>query len=137
MFKKKMRMAAVLLAAGIMTTAISGCGGSESAPAGSAAGSDGGGMKVGVVLKTLSNPFYVTMQEAMEAKADEMGLEMVLQAPEAETDTEKQMQIVENLVVQQIDGLVLAPNGSALSIMVSIISSMYMASMRMVSSPLL
>ena len=26
MFKKKMRMAAVLLAAGIMTTAISGCG---------------------------------------------------------------------------------------------------------------
>lgn len=113
MFKKKMRMAAVLLAAGIMTTAISGCGGSESAPAGSAAGADGGGMKVGVVLKTLSNPFYVTMQEAMEAKADEMGLEMVLQAPEAETDTEKQMQIVENLVVQQIDGLVLAPNGSA------------------------
>lgn len=114
MFKKKMRMAAVLLAAGIMTTAISGCGGgSQPAAEGSAAGSDGGNMKVGVVLKTLSNPFYVTMQEAMEAKADEMGMEMVLQAPEAETDTEKQMQIVENLVVQQIDGLVLAPNGSA------------------------
>ena len=66
-------------------------------------------MKVGVVLKTLSNPFYVTMQEAMEAKADEMGLEMVLQAPEAETDTEKQMQIVENLVVQQIDGNLIYP----------------------------
>lgn len=114
MFKKKMRMAAVLLAAGIMTASLAGCGGSQTAAEGSAAGgSAGGNKKVGVVLKTLSNPFYVTMQEAMEEKASGMGMDLIVQAPEAETETEKQMQIVENLVVQQIDALVLAPNGSA------------------------
>jgi ribose transport system substrate-binding protein len=116
MFKKKMRVAAAAVAAGIAISCLAGCGGtSGSSTDGSAASSSGSGdqLKVGVVLKTLSNPFYVTMQEAMETKADELGMNMVLQAPDTETETEKQMQIVENLVVQQIDGLILAPNGSA------------------------
>ncbi|MDO5548852.1 MAG: substrate-binding domain-containing protein [Eubacteriales bacterium] len=118
MLKKRMRFAAAALAAGIAITSLAGCGGSSGdSAAGSASASSAGGdsdsIKVGVVLKTLSNPFYVTMQEAMEAKADELGMEMVLQAPETETETEKQMQIVENLVVQQIEGLILAPNGSS------------------------
>lgn len=116
MLKKRMRFAAAALAAGIAITSLAGCGGSSgdsAAGSASSAGGDSDSIKVGVVLKTLSNPFYVTMQEAMEAKADELGMEMVLQAPETETETEKQMQIVENLVVQQIEGLILAPNGSS------------------------
>lgn len=114
MYKKKMKFVAMLLAAGLMTSALAGCGGSTASTTaeGSATGSDGD-LKVGVVLKTLSNPFYVTMQEEMESKASELGMNLVIQAPETETDTEKQMQIVENLLVQDIDALVLTPNGSA------------------------
>lgn len=71
-----------------------------------------GEIKVGVVLKSLANPFYVTMQEAIEAKGKELGTEIMLQAPEKETDAEKQMQIIENMLVQGVDAIILTPNGS-------------------------
>ena len=65
-----------------------------------------------MVLKSLANPFYVTMADAIEAKGEELGVEIVLQAPEKETDAEKQMQIIENLITQQVDAILLTPNGS-------------------------
>lgn len=106
------RVAAVSLSAIMTLGMLTGCGGNSSSGSAQGGGSDSGSYKMGVVLKSLANPFYVTMQEAIEEKGKELGVEIVLQAPEKETDTEKQMQIMENMITQQVDAIILTPNGS-------------------------
>ena len=79
-----------------------------------AQGTDAGAgtYKIGFVMKSLSNPFFITMEDAAKDKASELGVELISLAPEKETDVEKQMQIVENLIAQKVDALCLVPNGS-------------------------
>lgn len=114
MMKRFWKAAAIVLAAVMSLGMLAGCGGNSAQDSGGEGSADAGkdGYKVGVVLKSLANPFYVTMQEAIESKGPELGMEIILQAPEKETDTEKQMQIMENMITQQVDVLVLTPNGS-------------------------
>lgn len=109
------RIGTMLLAGAMCLGMLAGCGNGQ--PGDAAGDAPGGGaadgaVTVGVVLKSLANPFYVTMEEAVKAKAAELGVEIIIQAPERETDAEKQMQIIENLIVQQVDALILTPNGS-------------------------
>lgn len=68
MFKK--RLFAALTAAAMALGMLTGCGGtgnSGSAADGSTGGdaSAGGDVRLGVIFKTLSNPFYITMQEGL------------------------------------------------------------------------
>ena len=110
MFGKK--FLAAFLALTLPLGILSGCGGtSENASSGSSAGGDSG-VRLGVIMKTLSNPFYITMQEGIEEVAKQYGYDTVVQAPELESDCEKQMQIMENLITQQVDAIILTPNGS-------------------------
>lgn len=81
----------------------------ESEDSGSA---EAGDIKIGLVMKSLSNPFFITMEEAALAKAGEMGVELVSLAPDKETEVEKQVQIVENLIAQNVDAICLVPCGS-------------------------
>ena len=70
------------------------------------------GRVVAFVMKTKNNPFWVDMEEAAQKSADAAGVRLIVQAPERETDVEKQMQIVENLIQKRVSALVLAPCGS-------------------------
>lgn len=70
------------------------------------------GPVVAFVMKTKNNPFWVDMEEAAQQSAQAAGVRLIVQAPERETDVEKQMQIVENLIQSRVSALVLAPCGS-------------------------
>ena len=70
------------------------------------------GLEFGMVLKTKNNPFWVDMEQAALKESARLGVRLIVQAPPAETDVEKQMQIVENLIEKRVDGLILAPSGS-------------------------
>jgi ribose transport system substrate-binding protein len=65
-----------------------------------------------MVLKTLNNPFFVDMQRGAEEAAKRLGVDLTVQAAERETDVEKQMQIIENLVETGVNALAVAPSGS-------------------------
>ena len=67
---------------------------------------------VALVVKTLNNQFFIDMEAGAKAAADSLGLELLVQAPERETDVERQMQIVENLIQRRVKVLLLVPNGS-------------------------
>jgi len=67
---------------------------------------------VALVVKTLNNQFFVDMEAGAKAAADSLGLELIVQAPERETDVERQMQIIENLIQRKVRVLMLVPNGS-------------------------
>lgn len=65
-----------------------------------------------LVVKTLNNPFFNTMQEGAEEAARELELNLIVQAAERELDVEKQVQIIENLIQRRVDAILLTPSGS-------------------------
>jgi len=62
---------------------------------------------VGVSLMNLSSEFIVMLQRSMEAKARELGVELILN--DAQRDAATQVRQVENFVVQKVDAIVLNP----------------------------
>lgn len=83
--------------------------GGSSGAAGTTAGAK---PRVALVLKTLNNPFFNDMQRGAQRAADALGVDLVVQAAERETDVERQMQIVENLIQSGVRALALTPSGS-------------------------
>ena len=76
------------------------------------AGPKGGRPRIALVMKTLNNPFFIDMQRGAEDAAKRLDVDLVVQAAERETDVERQMQIVENLIQAHVDALALTPSGS-------------------------
>lgn len=68
--------------------------------------------RIALVMKTLNSPFFLDMKRGAEEAAQELGVDLVAQAPEREVDVEKQMQIVENLIQTRVSALCLTPSGS-------------------------
>jgi ribose transport system substrate-binding protein len=67
---------------------------------------------VALVLKTLNHPYFVDMRRGAQEAADRLGVTLQVQAAERESDVEKQMQIVENVIQTGIQVLVITPSGS-------------------------
>ncbi|MDP8243067.1 MAG: sugar ABC transporter substrate-binding protein [Candidatus Hinthialibacter antarcticus] len=68
--------------------------------------------RIGFVMKTLNNPFFIRMEEGAKQAADELNIELVVQAADREIDVERQMQIIENMIETKIDALCITPSGS-------------------------
>ncbi len=68
--------------------------------------------KYALVIKTLNNPNAALMSQGAQDAAAEVGAEVVVMAPEREVDSARQLEIVENLIAQGIDGLLIMPCGS-------------------------
>jgi len=81
-------------------------------PAACNRGQGSGKPRVALVLKTLNNPFFIDMQRGAEDAARRLNVDLTVQAAERETDVEKQMQIIENLVETGVNALAIAPSGS-------------------------
>jgi len=67
---------------------------------------------IALVVKTLNNPFFMDMQRGAEDAANELELNLIVQAAEREVDVEQQVQIVENLIQRRVHAILLAPSGS-------------------------
>jgi ribose transport system substrate-binding protein len=81
-------------------------------PAACNRGAGSGKPRIAMVLKTLNNPFFIDMQRGAEDAARRLNVDLTVQAAERETDVEKQMQIIENLVETGVNALAIAPSGS-------------------------
>lgn len=66
--------------------------------------------KVGIVLSTLNNPFFVSMKEGAEKKAKELGYELVVL--DSQNDPAKERSNVEDLVQQGVGALIINPTDS-------------------------
>ncbi|MGH4051279.1 MAG: ribose ABC transporter substrate-binding protein RbsB [Clostridium sp.] len=69
-----------------------------------------GGKKIGMVVSTLNNPFFVSMKEGAEKKAKELGYEIVVL--DSQNDASKERSNVEDLVQQGIVDLIINPTDS-------------------------
>ena len=69
--------------------------------------------RIGYVVTTLSNPYFVDMTEAAADEATNYeNVEVVIQSPDQAVDIEDQIQIIENLVTQGVDAICVVPADS-------------------------
>ena len=81
------------------------------------AGSGGGSgkPKIAVIPKGVSHNFWLSIKAGADAAGKELGAEILWKGPATETDYTGQINIVEDFVNKQVDGIVLAPSsGDAL-----------------------
>src|SRR5688572_19172060 len=67
---------------------------------------------VGLITKTETNPFFVKMREGAQAKADELGLELIAAAGEFDGDNDGQVAAIENLISAGAKGFAIVPSDS-------------------------
>jgi len=81
---------------------------------GSGSGSGGSGpVKVGLVTKTDTNPYFVKLRESAKAAAESKGGSLVALAGKFDGDNEGQVTAIENLVQQGVKGILITPSNSA------------------------
>jgi ribose transport system substrate-binding protein len=68
------------------------------------------GKKVGLVVSTLNNPFFVNLKEGAEDKAAELGIELI--ALDSQNDPAKELANVEDLMVKGVDVILINPTDS-------------------------
>ena len=111
-------MGIAVLAAGSLTLAACGSSSSGSSSGGSAAGgSSGGSSKVGVslILKTLSNPYFVSMQNDAKAQAAKDNVNLTVAAGKTDGDTQSQISAIDNAMSRGDKGILITTNGDAVN----------------------
>ncbi|MFG3197794.1 sugar ABC transporter substrate-binding protein [Streptomyces sp. NPDC048208] len=94
---------------GVAALALTACG------SGSGAGSSGsasGGVKVGLITKTDTNPFFVKMKEGAQRSAKENGAQLLTAAGKFDGDNAGQVTAIENMVASGVKGILITPSDS-------------------------
>jgi fructose transport system substrate-binding protein len=101
-----------LLAVGAVLTlgslSLTACGGNSP---GASSGSSGDKVGVSLIVKTTSNPFFVSMQDGAKKAADAEGVDLKLAAGKADGDEDTQIQAIENAISKGDKGILITPNG--------------------------
>jgi len=106
----RLRAGSLLLAGGLLL-GLAGCG-SSGEGGGASSGASDSDIKIGLITKTDSNPFFVKLREAAQAEADASGAELIALAGAFDGDNEGQVAAIENLVSQGVQGILITPNSS-------------------------
>src|SRR6476659_8546019 len=101
-------IAATLL---LVVLVLSGCT-AERHWGGSSRTGEGGKIKIGLVTKTESNPYFVKLRDAARAAADAHGAEVLALAGRFDGDNEGQVTAIENLVRQGVSGILITPSST-------------------------
>ncbi|HZK60766.1 MAG: ribose ABC transporter substrate-binding protein RbsB [Peptostreptococcaceae bacterium] len=87
----------------IMAFGLFGCGGGTTAP-------EDTSPTIGLVVSTLNNPFFVDLKDGAQAKADELGANLIVLDSQDNAATE--MSNVEDLITQGVDLIMINPTDS-------------------------
>lgn len=68
--------------------------------------------QIALVMKTLTNPFFVDMEKGAREAEKELNIKLIVKTGAQETSIEQQIQIVEELILQKVDAIVIAPGSS-------------------------
>src|SRR5688572_25668755 len=68
-------------------------------------------IKIGLSVSTLNNPFFVSLKDGVVNEAEALGMEVII--VDAQNDSAKQVNDVEDLIQQGVDALLINPTDSA------------------------
>ncbi|MBE7513778.1 MAG: substrate-binding domain-containing protein [Anaerolineales bacterium] len=69
-------------------------------------------LTIALVMKTLTNPFFVEMERGARQAEKEFGIRLVVKTAAQETSIEQQIKIVDDLIVAGVDAIVISPGDS-------------------------
>jgi len=67
---------------------------------------------IALVMKTLTNPFFVEMEKGARRAEKEFGIQLIVKTAAQETSIEQQIEIVNQLTRDKVDAIVIAPGDS-------------------------
>jgi ribose transport system substrate-binding protein len=67
-----------------------------------------GTRRIGVIPKETASQYWKGVRNGAEQAAKDLGVTVLWNGPEVETDCERQIQIVEDMMAQKVDGIILA-----------------------------
>jgi len=105
---KKLVLSFVLLAALVFN--LTACQSQPAATEEPAAEEAAGVAKIGLVVSTLNNPFFVSLKEGAEQKAKDMGMELVVL--DSQNDPAQELANVEDLLTQGVSLILINPTDS-------------------------
>jgi fructose transport system substrate-binding protein len=110
---KKSRFISGLAAAGAAALILSACSGNGATDAPAAGGGSGEvaeeSVAVSLILKNVTNPFFVAMEQGARAKAEELGVNLTVGAAREEGDDQGQIDLIEAAIAQGQDGILITP----------------------------
>lgn len=106
MNRNRLKIFSLALTGVLLLGGLTGCGSKDNK------GSQSGGdkKKIGMVVSTLNNPFFVSMKEGADKKAKELGYELVV--VDSQNDATKERSNVEDLLQQGVSALIINPTDS-------------------------
>ncbi len=69
-----------------------------------------GAYRIGVIPKEVASQYWKGVHNGAEQAAKDEGVTILWNGPEVETDCERQIQIIEDMMAQKVDGIILAPS---------------------------
>jgi fructose transport system substrate-binding protein len=112
------RMAAGLLCIGAGALALTSCSsGGTAATQGSSGGSGGKGgkVKVALILKEFTNPYWISMEKTAKQEAAKKNIELQVTAGKADDDTTSQINQIEQAIAAGDKGIIISLNGDAVN----------------------
>ena len=103
---RRLAAAALLLALPV----AAGCTSTQTGGGGD--GGEDGTITIGLITKTDSNPYFVSMRAAAQEAADAAGAELIAEAGTADGDNDSQVAAVENLIASGVQAILITPNDS-------------------------
>ncbi|GAA4343984.1 substrate-binding domain-containing protein [Microbacterium rhizosphaerae] len=108
----RVKLTAAVSLAAVAALSLAAC--SSGATGGATAGPND---KVGVTLivKTTTNPYFVSMEDAAKKDAQSANVDLTLAAGKKDGDTDSQIQAIENAISRGDKGILITPNGTAVN----------------------
>lgn len=101
MKRTRLKMMSLMLTGVLAIAGLTGCGNSNQQQS----SSQGGKKKIGMVLSTLDNPFFVTMKDGATKKAKELGYDLVV--VNSQNDATKERSNVDDLIQQGVSAIII------------------------------
>jgi fructose transport system substrate-binding protein len=79
------------------------------------AGSSSGPVKVALILKELTNPYWISMEKSAKAEAAKLGVTLQTTAGNADDDTTSQINQIQQAIAAGDKGIIIALNGDAVN----------------------
>jgi fructose transport system substrate-binding protein len=108
--RRRSRVAALGATIALAAGGVAACGGDDDE------GSGGGGgekVKLGLVTKTETNPFFVKMKQGAQSEAAKLNADVQAFAGKKDGDNETQVAAVESLIGEGAKGILITPNNSS------------------------
>jgi fructose transport system substrate-binding protein len=114
--RRALALGAAMIGVALAAAACSSSGGgSSSTSAGGTGGSTGAKVGVSLILKTLTNPYFVSMQKDAEAAASKDNVSLTVSAGKQDGDTQTQITAVDNAISRGDKGILITTNGDAVN----------------------